>query len=68
MGRLWLNHVEKHLYLLDEDSHYILVCPTDISTQKIKDICNRFDTIKTKRVEHLCTFNDAIVSYYIWKK
>ena len=64
----WLDHVRKHLYLLDEGSYYILVCPSDTSTQKIKDICNRFDTVKAKRVEHLTPFDDSVVSYYIWKK
>jgi len=66
--RGWLNHVEKHLYLLDKNSHYILVCPADTSTQKIRDISNRFNVVKSKRVEHLTAFDDDVVSYYIWKK
>ena len=66
----WINHVEKHLRLLDEDSYYVLVCPATTSRKIIRDICKRFDTIKIEKIDNLDILDniDTEVYYYIWKK
>jgi hypothetical protein len=66
----WIDHVRKHLYLLDNDDYYVLVCPASEEHHLTKAICDRFDVVKIEKVGHFDGLKnlDADVYYYIWKK
>ena len=68
----WEKHTAKHLYLLDDEAYYALVCPADhITNEAIKARCQRFNTLKVQKVEHfseLIFLDNVDVYYYIWKK